>query len=69
MEIVLRGLLWKRCLVYTDNIIVYGKTFDEPNHGSGQGRGYSRQAVPKPPKCELFTKEILYLEFEVSGAE
>ena len=29
MERVLRGQLGKRCLVYIDDVIVYGKNFDE----------------------------------------
>ncbi len=29
MDIVLDGLIGKRCLVYLDDVIVYGKTFKE----------------------------------------
>jgi hypothetical protein len=29
MEAVLRGLSWKSCLVYLDDIIVFSKIFDE----------------------------------------
>ena len=29
METVLSDLLWKKCLVYLDDVIVFGKTFEE----------------------------------------
>ena len=29
MELVLRGLRWERCLVYLDNVIIFGKTFEQ----------------------------------------
>ena len=29
METVLAGLQWDICLIYIDDIIVYGKTFEE----------------------------------------
>lgn len=29
MELVLQNLQWKRCLVYLDDVIVFGRTFDE----------------------------------------
>ena len=29
MELALQGLQWIRCLIYIDDIIVYGRTFDE----------------------------------------
>ena len=29
MDLVLRGLTWKTCLVYLDEVIVIGKTFED----------------------------------------
>ena len=29
MELALSGLQWTACLIYLDDVIVYGKTFDE----------------------------------------
>ena len=29
MELVLKGLLWERCLCYIDDIIIFGATFDQ----------------------------------------
>ena len=69
MEMILQGLLWKRCLVYIDDIIVYGKTFPETLQNLKMVFKRLRDAglKLKPKKCELFTKEILYLGFRVSG--
>ena len=69
MEMILRGLLWKRCLVYIDDIIVYGKTFDETLQNLQLVLQRVRDAglKLKPKKCELFTREILYLGFRVNG--
>ena len=69
MEMVLRGLLWERCLVYIDDIVVYGRTFQETlqNLEAVLKRVKDAGLKLKPKKCELFTKEILYLGFRVSG--
>ena len=29
MKLALSGLQWTACLIYLDDVIVYGKTFDE----------------------------------------
>jgi len=29
MEAMLSGLLWKKCIIYIDNVIIFGATFDE----------------------------------------
>ena len=69
MEMILQGLLWKRCLVYIDDIIVYGKTFQETLQNLQLVFQRIRDAglKLKPKKCELFTREILYLGFRVNG--
>ena len=69
MELVLRGLLWQRCLVYIDDIIVYGTTFEDTLENLQLVLQRVRDAglKLKPKKCELFTREILYLGFRVNG--
>ncbi|KAG5900735.1 hypothetical protein JTB14_038253 [Gonioctena quinquepunctata] len=52
METVLKGLSWNTCLVYLDDIIVVGRSFED--HLS-------------PKKCHLFQKEVRYLGHVVSG--
>lgn len=71
METVLAGLHFKIhvCLVYIDDIIVFGKTFEE----SLQNIEYVFQRLQqaglklKPSKCTLFKKEVLFLGYRVSG--
>lgn len=69
MERILRGHLGQRCLVYIDDVVVYGSSFSETLHNldiileSIGGAGLQL----KPQKCELFKSEILYLGFRISG--
>ena len=61
VEIVLAGLHWETCLVYIDDIIVCGKTFDEMLKNLDdvflrlQGAGLKLKAR----KCQLFVKGFL----------
>ena len=69
MELVLKGYLWKRCLVYIDDVVVYGRSFRETltNLRLVLERIRAAGLKLKPSKCELFRKEILYLGFMVTG--
>ncbi|KRZ01755.1 Retrovirus-related Pol polyprotein from transposon, partial [Trichinella zimbabwensis] len=63
METALRGLTWKACLVYLDDIIVFGKT--EKEHLELLEEVLSRlRAVGlkvKPGKCQLMRRSVRYL--------
>ena len=63
METLLSDLLWKKCLVYLDDVIIFGKTFDEclGNLKLVLGRIMSNGLKLKPKKCSLFQKSINYL--------
>ena len=63
METLLSDILWKRCLVYLDDVIVFGKTFDEclENLRMVLERLISNGLKLKPSKCHLFKKSINYL--------
>ena len=67
MEIILRGLLWKGSMVYIDDIICYGKSFEETNkHLKEVLMRISKANLKlKPKKCELFKKRLLFLGFIV----
>ena len=69
MESMLRGYLWERCMCYLDDVIVYGKTFDQTLENLRLVFDRVREAglKLKPKKCELFKREILYLGFIVNG--
>ena len=63
MQLVLRGLLFKTCLCYIDDIIICAKTFEEGIHNIRQVlermRYYNLKLKPK--KCAFFQKQLRYL--------
>ena len=63
MDYVLAGLPWSVCLVYLDDIIVHGKTFDTKLESLNQVFACLRRANLKlaPGKCHLFRREVKYL--------
>ena len=69
MDCVLAGLHWKTCLVYIDDIIVVGKSFDEHLCNLQAVLERLRQAGLKlhPRKCQLLRHKVTYLGHVVSA--
>lgn len=69
MERVLRGLSWKICLVYLDDIIVFSKSFDEHLENLGKVIKCLKEADLKinPQKCNLFKDQVKFLGHVVSA--
>lgn len=69
MDSVLAGLHWKTCLVYIDDIIVVGKSFDEHLCNLQAVLERLRQAGLKlhPHKCHLLRHKVTYLGHVVSA--
>ena len=63
MELTLSGLTWKCCLVYLDDIIVYGRTFDKAlvNLRLVLDRIRRARLKLKTSKCELFRAHVPFL--------
>ena len=63
METVLSGLHWQICLIYLDDIIIFGKTFKEmiTNLDTVLQRFEKAGLKLKPNKCQLFQKEVSFL--------
>ena len=63
MERVLDGLQWKTALVYIDDVIVYGSTFEEELERLEEVLRRLRGAHLKlsPKKCVLFQREVPFL--------
>ena len=68
MTQVLRGLTWRQCLIYLDDILVFSETFDD--HLTHLNQIFSRlrnaNLKLKPSKCDFAAKEIKYLGHIIS---
>ena len=68
IELVLKGMQWKQCLCFLDDIIVFGSTFEETLSNLKEVFSRFREAnlCLKPKKCHLFKKQAHYLGHVVS---
>lgn len=69
MDVVLADLQWTTCLVYLDDIIVFGRTFQEHLQRLNEVLLKLRQAnlKVKPSKCNLFSSQVQYLGHVISS--
>ena len=69
MSIVFKDHLWKICLSYLDDIIVYGRTFEELLDRLRTVLNRLREVglKVKPSKCALFKRDIEFLGHLVSA--
>ena len=63
MELALSGLQWTACLIYLNDVIVYGKTFDEHlQRLSMVLQGFCQAGLKlKPSKCHFFETQVTFL--------
>ncbi len=68
MERVLRGLQWEKCLIYLDDLLVMGSSFNEclENLIIVLQRLKSAGLKLKPKKCKLFQREVSFLGHVIS---
>ena len=68
MDLILAGLQWSACLVYLDDIIIMGRSFEEhlSNLGAVLERLQKAGLKLKPDKCAFLQKRVLYLGHIVS---
>lgn len=68
MELALQGLQWETCLIYIDDIIVYGVDFDQHLTRVEQVLDRISQAGLKlrPDKCHMLQTEVVFLGHVVS---
>ena len=64
MDLVLAGLQWSHCLVYLDDVVVLGRSFDERLLNLELVFRRLREAglCLKPSKCSLFRRKVQYLD-------
>ncbi|GFX61088.1 retrovirus-related Pol polyprotein from transposon 17.6 [Trichonephila clavipes] len=68
-ETVLRGLSYEACLVYLDDIIIVGRSFEEHLKNTRHVLQKLKEANLKlsPFKCHLFWREVTYLGHIISA--
>ena len=68
MELVLQGLQWVTCLVYIDDVVVFGKDFEQHILRVDQVLDRMKQAGLKlrPDKCNMLQSEVVFLGHIVS---
>ena len=68
MDLVLSGLQWSQCLVYLDDVIVLGRTFEDHLDNLHQVLQRLREAglKLKPSKCAFFREKVEYLGHTIS---
>lgn len=69
MDITLSGLKWNQCLVYLDDIVIYGNTLEEHNKHlvNVLQRIEDSGMTIKPSKCAFGVTELKFLGHIVSG--
>jgi hypothetical protein len=69
MGMVLHDLIWKICMVYVDDIIVYSETWEDHMEHLKKVFGAVKQSelTLNFKKCELARSELLYLGFRISS--
>lgn len=69
MNSVLMGLQGLKCFVYLDDIVIYGRSFEEHNNRLLEVFDRIRNAnlKLKPEKCEILRKEVIYLGHIISS--
>lgn len=68
MKLVLQGLPWQTCLVYIDDIIVFGSCFTQHMARVDEVLNQIKQAGLKlrPDKCHMLQTEVIFLGHVVS---
>ena len=69
MNLTLSGILWTECLVYLDDIIIFGHSFKEHlTHLASVFRRLREVSLKlKPSKCAFLQKQVLYLGHVISS--
>ena len=68
MDVVLAGMQWKSCLVYLDDVIIVGKTFQDHLCNPREVFHRLRDAglKLKPTKCDFYSLQVEFLGHIVS---
>ena len=69
MEIALRGLQWHNCLIYLDDVLVFGSNFEQHMQRVEQVLSRIKAAglKLKPEKCQLLQTQVNFLGHTISA--
>ena len=69
MHLILKGLYWSDCLVYLDDIIVFGRTLQEHRERLSLVLSHLTEARLEisPKKCKLVCEQVVVLGHVVLG--
>ena len=69
MDRVLRGLTWKQCLVYIDDVLIFSSTFEQHLKDIDEvlSRFIFSNLKLKPSKCSFADEEVEYLGFKITA--
>ena len=66
MHLILKGLYWTDCLVYLDDMMVFGRTLDEHRERLTKVLSRLPDAQINPNKCELLSNKVSVLGHVIS---
>ena len=71
MDLIMTGLNWKNVLIYLDDILIFGKDFDEHYDNLREVLDRLRNAKLKlsPKKCHLLKSTVTYLGHVINNGE
>ena len=58
MELVLQGLNWQTCIIYLDDIVVFGSSFQDHLQRFKDALTKISESGIKPEKCNLFFRQV-----------
>lgn len=69
MNTTFEGLLWRICLIYIDDLLIYSKDFEThlTNLETCLQRARERNLIFRPLKCRFFERQLEFLGHEISG--
>ena len=67
MEMMLNGLLWMKCIIYIDDVIIFSTTFEQHKKDMREvlERMREYEVIAKPKKCKIAREEVTYLRHQI----
>ena len=67
MEMMLNGLLWMKCIIYINNVIIFSATVEKHKKDMREvlERMREYEVIAKPKKCKIAREEVTYLRHQI----